>query len=415
MIKRVLILDNGLSNQTGHQFTMDLAFKQAFEARGLICRIWAHELADEEVLTALDARPVFRSSPFAILSQDSLAGPILSTTRAGYRFAEDCAAVMSEEAVGPDDLLFLPFALSNELDGIHRWLHEHAPEQRPKVVVNIGYDPSRHGTDGTADPLMLAALRMIGTRMARDFDLAGLILTTCGAGAARALAEALSYRVHDYPLAHDYADRPVPSRAPDDRDGPITVSVFGHSQKQKGFHLLPEIYRLCQAERPDLAFFIQVDPPKTIASWSDDDVLINNDRVTLHEGSLDSDSYFDRLEASDILLLPYDPRYYQDRTSGVFCEGIAFGKVSVVPDGTWMSDQLEARRGVGGAFRGHNAASVARSLLTVAGQHRHLRRNAWPLIAPWRALHSTSGFVERMLADIAAYESEAKAPRKSAD
>ena len=34
------------------------------------------------------------------------------------------------------------------------------------------------------------------------------------------------------------------------RDGSIVVSIFGHSQQRKGFHLLPEIFRRTVAETP---------------------------------------------------------------------------------------------------------------------------------------------------------------------
>lgn len=401
MTRRILLLDNGLQNRTGHHYTMDWDFKEILTARGFDCRIWVHRHASDEVLRRFAARPVFHNAPFDSFSRDPLAGPIRSMFLGGHRFMLDLREAMADEPIGPDDIVFLPFVLRNELQGMALWLSGLPADARPRVLMNIGFDDSLEGRDGTPDPLKLAALRLLGFRLSDAFQEPGLILTTCGQRNAGFFSETLTYPVRDYPLAHTYAGRRPKRGNAAERDRTIKVSVFGHTQKRKGFHLLPEIIRTASAANANLSFFIQVDPPDAIDSWGDAGDLLNSDRVELHNGSLETDDDFDRLEASDIVLMPYDPSYYVGCTSGVFAESVAFGKVCIVPKGTWKHEQLEHGRGVGGAIDQYGAASAARVLLTVAEQIVPLSQIAQTKTEPWRSHHNTGNFVDRMLSDIA--------------
>ncbi len=62
----------------------------------------------------------------------------------------------------------------------------------------------------------------------------------------------------------------------------------------------------------------------------------------LHFGNaLPRIEYLDWLKRSDVVLLPYEAHKYRFRSSGIFVESIALGKVTLVPDGCWMADELK--------------------------------------------------------------------------
>ena len=398
---RVFILDNGLHGQIGHHFAMVAAYQRSLAARGIESRIWAHRECGQDVVDAVGARRVFRRTPYSKLSDDPLTGPIEALFKGAKFFAHDCETAAQGETIGPDDLIFLPSALNQEIHGIDRWLTTLPSTGRPKVVVNVGFDNSRHGSGSEPDPVTLAAMRLLGKRLVETWREPRQILTTCGAPEAEHLSEIFTYPVRDYPLAHDYAGR-WPSRTGKTREeGPLTVSFLGHAQRQKGFHLLPAIVRHCEKADADLRFFVQVSPASKEELWSQPESMTRSDRVELHHGELDRDTYFDRLDASDIALMPYDPSYYSGRTSGVLTEALAFGKVCVVPKETWMARQLEDGHGTGGAFREFKPDAIARTLLRVTERFDPMSARAATLIEPWRALHSTDGFVDRMLANVA--------------
>ncbi|MCS6814069.1 MAG: glycosyltransferase family 1 protein [Cyanobacteria bacterium] len=71
----------------------------------------------------------------------------------------------------------------------------------------------------------------------------------------------------------------------------------------------------------------------------------NGMKVKAIADNLSREDYNAWLMASDIILLPYDCNAYQERTSGVFVEGVIAGKLPIVTQNTWMAHEL-ARYGL---------------------------------------------------------------------
>jgi len=55
---------------------------------------------------------------------------------------------------------------------------------------------------------------------------------------------------------------------------------------------------------------------------------------------LPRNTYSAWMAAADVILLPYDPIAYAERTSGIFTEAVAAGRMPFVSEGTWMADEL---------------------------------------------------------------------------
>ncbi|HDZ23105.1 MAG TPA: hypothetical protein ENH70_01035 [Desulfobacteraceae bacterium] len=62
--------------------------------------------------------------------------------------------------------------------------------------------------------------------------------------------------------------------------------------------------------------------------------------VRLIPNVLSADEYQYWIQASNIVLLPYDPALYTRSTSGVFVECICAGGIPIVTRGTWMASEL---------------------------------------------------------------------------
>lgn len=56
--------------------------------------------------------------------------------------------------------------------------------------------------------------------------------------------------------------------------------------------------------------------------------------------ALSREKYLEYIQRADVVLLPYDAPKYRYRSSGIFVEAIGLGKVTLVPDECWMSDEL---------------------------------------------------------------------------
>lgn len=63
-------------------------------------------------------------------------------------------------------------------------------------------------------------------------------------------------------------------------------------------------------------------------------------KILLIADELTSSEYLEWLHTCDIVLLPYDPIVYSERTSGIFTESIVVGKIPFVSPNTWMASEL---------------------------------------------------------------------------
>ncbi|MEI6572488.1 MAG: hypothetical protein WCO61_02970 [Alphaproteobacteria bacterium] len=128
-----------------------------------------------------------------------------------------------------------------------------------------------------------------------------------------------------------------------DNDSTIIISFVGQARRDKGFYLLPTIiknlnqYISCNKIR----FFIQTGPLNKL----DYRGLVTIEKLKelnaqIIDASLNACDYYDFIESSDIILLPYVGFPYRSQSSGVFAEALSRGKIIVAPFDTWMGKQL---------------------------------------------------------------------------
>lgn len=55
---------------------------------------------------------------------------------------------------------------------------------------------------------------------------------------------------------------------------------------------------------------------------------------------LSREEYIEQLHACNAVLLPYDPKIYHSRTSGIFVEAVFAGKFPFVKEGSWLANEL---------------------------------------------------------------------------
>jgi len=112
----------------------------------------------------------------------------------------------------------------------------------------------------------------------------------------------------------------------------LVCSWLGNPRPDKGAH---EIAHLVEIEDPASSKIELSVSGATFFPPIKNQVDLQLRRVALAE-----DEYFEALSRSDVILLPYCPRLYKQRTSGVFVEAILMGKVPVVKAGSWLAHEL---------------------------------------------------------------------------
>ncbi len=71
------------------------------------------------------------------------------------------------------------------------------------------------------------------------------------------------------------------------------------------------------------------------------EALTRSEKIEIIETqNLTRDAYIKQFEACDAVLLPYDPKAYGKRSSGIFVEAIVSGRFPFVSDHTWLAYEL---------------------------------------------------------------------------
>lgn len=400
---RLLLLENGLTTRVNHHTTSAFGHQAEAKRRGIDCIVYANRHASAETVAALGARATFPDSPYDRASRDPLCGTLEDALFFGRRFADACR-IIDNDGVSADDILLVPTARPASMLGLGRWLATVAPERKPRLVLNLHNDDFLNRVSRQPNENALV-YRYAARRMCASIPAERLLMTATNAKLATLASKILPVPVLAFPAPQFYDDDTAEDAAAQG-DGRIRVSVLGGLRIDKGALKLADILRQSTSLEPNLSFFVQTSPGFVSAVWA----RVRRELASLHasvdletsEQSLSASDYPRRLHHSDIVLCPYDPSYFVARISGVFSDAVAHGRPCVVPDGSWMADQLREGRAAGVTFVEFTADSIAAALARAAGQLTSLRQHAAALAPTWRREQCIGAYIDRMLTELAA-------------
>lgn len=204
---------------------------------------------------------------------------------------------------------------------------------------------------------------------------------------------------------------PIPLDLPQWKPGPIllkkvteketiTLAYIGDARREKGYDLLPKLVdelterftggQLKLIHQCSFPVFGgepgMADARAALSKWPDT-------IIRAISAPLSTEAYFELLQSADIVLLPYEIESYGGRSSGVLAEALAFGIPAVVPQNSWMSDQI--KDGFGETFIGRDGFidAVTRAIENWPEQ----RVNCLANVEEWRAHHSPKSLVDKLI------------------
>jgi hypothetical protein len=239
---------------------------------------------------------------------------------------------LPDDRFGPDDLIYFPNLLQNQLYAVAQWLNRFPAPRRPAVAVMLRFLNHRMTYVQARPHVELIALyyRYAARLLAKVQPRSLLCADTKELAAEYRRITGLP--VLELPDPMDVSALPVPAAPASDR--PVVV-YQGSTSTLRGFHFLPEIIERGLQLAPRPRFVVQVQSPEAARSLGLGPVLERLERMAgadlqLLRGALSSEDFLGLLAASDIVLLPYSPDFYGHGSSGVFTEAVSLGKVVVV-------------------------------------------------------------------------------------
>nr|WP_245185383.1 glycosyltransferase [Falsiroseomonas frigidaquae] len=384
---RLFIVDPNLRSLSGHYFTYVHVLTKAAEARGVACHIFGHQDVEPVLAAQHGITPAYRADIWRNATDEGY----LSDSNFGIinrEFLEDTIAALAGFELNAADTIFYPTLTGGQLSGIAGVVEQVAPGGARHEIL-LRYQPAFY--EGA---VAAAALRRLEAAAVRQ----PIRLSSDSHRLAYSLEALTSLPVFVYPIPHTSDPAPYASRR--DEDGqPLHLVSLGNARGEKGLAEIAEAIRRSagQGWGARLRFTLQVNDP------SDDVVACvaalhaNPDpRVTLISEPLEPEAYQALLHSADAVLVPYHHNVYEARTSGVFLEAAAAGKVVIATASTWMADLAEAQDH-GLLVKDRSARDLERCLQRLADDFPALSAKAQAAAGPLRAVHNPANLLDHVL------------------
>jgi glycosyltransferase involved in cell wall biosynthesis len=382
------IVDPSLRDFVGHHFSYDHAVAHAAAAANYRTVILAHRDVSSAIAGIADVRRCFRRDMWGATIGRRIPGrpgSVADVLLASRDFHADLTAGLHGLALPPGSILFAHMLIRNQLPAIARFVRS-LPERAPiDVILLLRYQSSFYD-----DALSARAFRHLERCAARGQRIR---LATDSARLARVLGSltVLPFEVMPIPL-----DPIVEPKVRAGNAAPRFVTL-GDARDEKGYLDILAAIRLLRAsgELDGLEFVLQSnDARPSVQAAIDAFARELPDNVTLLHRSLSPAEYAATLAGSDVVLVPYWREIYQARTSGVFLEAVAAGKIVIATRDTWMSDEL-ACHGAGVLVEDRDPASIAAAIREVRRNRLELSARAWAGRADCLARHNAAAVVQQ--------------------
>jgi glycosyltransferase involved in cell wall biosynthesis len=352
-VRTLWLADHLLVDQRGHHlshagYIADAANRAGMGVRILCARKYRVEVAGGFRMDGI-FREDLRNSPSRLLSKSRVALDFLEFL-SRRRFRADLQSGIRQADVGRNDIIFAQMLAPRNLTSWLQWLQSRPKGHEPVVILHLGYASERFAADPRLRRL-LTALEVEGKRDRARFVTDSPILQSRYEAILQQSVPILPVVVSRHAMAS--------SKRP---GNPPCFACLGSAREDKGFpEVLAAIDSLSASTQPiNVRFALQSSNPDHRSAVALEGFRsAPKEHVSLVDHPLSEEAYLELLRDADVLLLPYRPETYKERTSGVFCEALSAGKPVIVSDGSLMARQVSRER-TGWLVRDSHPESIAR-------------------------------------------------------
>jgi glycosyltransferase involved in cell wall biosynthesis len=352
-VRTLWLADHLLVNERGHHLSHAGYIADAAKRAGMGVRILCARKCRVKVAGGFRMDGIFRedlrNSPSRPLSKSRLALDFLEFL-SRRRFRADLESGIRQADVGRNDIIFAQMLAPRNLTSWLQWLQNLPKGHEPVVILHLGYASERFAADPRL-PRLLTALEIEGKRDRARFVTDSPILQSRYEAILQQPVNLLPVVVSRHAMAS--------SKPP---GNPPCFACLGSAREDKGFpEVLAAIDSLSASTQPiNVRFALQSSNPDHRSAVALEGFRsAPKEHVSLVDHPLSEEAYLELLRDADVLLLPYRPETYKERTSGVFCEALSAGKPVIVSDGSLMARQVSRER-TGWLVRDSHPESIAR-------------------------------------------------------
>lgn len=416
MSEQILIIDSGMKNLGGHNFSYTRAVQSAFEQRGFAVTVFVNKQVAEDLVKATGYRPVFTFGAYDFPQGRGRVINLLRLYQQARVYRQELESALAPTATRDYSLIFChtvndfeliawsDYVSRRALPGHLLMLLRHTPGFRACHPLKFSWHPYWR--------IKPHYLNTLYTRLGGRFTLLtdSELLTEDFACMYRhrivTLPIPVSEQLLGVPVEPDSSPASPLACHNMKRAGGLCVGYMGDARGAKGFHLMPELVERVLAQTDESVRFV-IQCPASASGTSNGqpapDVLHLErvaqsapTRVTLIAERLTERDYAQVFHHLDIVVLPYLARYYAHGTAGIFAEALTLAKPVVVPAGTWMAHEL-GKSGGGETFQSGDVVDLTAKVLQLIRHYDQYAAKAQRFSAAWRAFHNPHTVVELLL------------------
>jgi glycosyltransferase involved in cell wall biosynthesis len=359
----LVIIDGRLRDHLGHHSQLAGALAQEQAARGGQTAIWCDAAVESDVAAFLAQCGAKVTAGLTVRRADALRVRAVMWAAAASMYVASLRRIAA--AHGRSANVFFPSGEIDVLLGVATALELGIIES---ATVQIFYW-NRRIVDATTSPASELLLRLAGA-MVRRLPPERLRLVAHSESLAEALAAKLGRPVSAIPLSVHWSSLPeITSRSETAR---VRVGVLGTLREDKGASQIVEAIRKVRA---DVQWVVQASPGTAVAASVRNELIaeVRERQGELHIDDLGAEAYGALMASCDVVILPYHPLGYRERTSGVVVEAMGCAVIPIAPVGTWLATEM-ARYGVGLAYEPWTSAALAAAIDQVVANRAGLTR-----------------------------------------
>lgn len=330
---RLFLLEPNLKESFGHVIEFPTALQNYLSKTGLKSYLICNRNINKNLLSTLrNAYPLLSLSCFE------------DTNSEGAVFQSDLNAIDKKFHLNENDLLVILTSYSNEFFGVGKFLSNKNELSIPSFAIWIHqlFPPTREFSqtlDKYFQKKVFGKLKKSFKGIRRGNKIS--VFSTESLLLKRQLEALFGIKVKVLPLPYIYSDKILKTQV----NKSLRFGFLGDGRYEKG---LLKIFRLITSSEDVKHKYILEDIFSR--GYSEDDkrefedlksvILRDYKNVTFINKPLGSKEYKKYFSLIDCFLLPYDPKSYDKRVSGVLVEAVSNNRPVIVSSGTWMSGEL---------------------------------------------------------------------------
>jgi glycosyltransferase involved in cell wall biosynthesis len=388
---RLVVLDHGMRFVAGHHLMYNTGLLVECVKRDIPVDFYVHTTCNPDVVKVLGAKPLLRPARGTIHSTDPYCG-YLEEFAISAKLATYNLRMLFPDGLDASDIVFVHTAEPKIVMGLAAWYKALPPARRPSLCLKF----QNHGFQHVVEPYRMVAQSLFRSALKPFIGLDRVHLAASNRRIARQIERMAEKPCPVFPIPLQIEARA--QAAPRRRDGKgLRIGYCGEGRPEQGVELLPDIVAAVLASQADARFTIQLGCPFATPETRRR-LRESGDRVSVLEHCFVGEKFYELLRTFDVLLLPYDPDRYIDRSSQLVIEAIALGLPVIVPARTSLAEEARDYDGGFTEFAAYEVPAIVAAIEAFLADHQALAdksRRAAPACADF---HQASTLMDLLLA-----------------